>query len=79
MVIWSGVFLRAPGAHHATGARHRGAGTGRGSELAADDPTRFVLPWLWKAGQTDGRALTPEGEEFGYELLFSRYPQFPAR
>lgn len=42
-------------------------------QLPADDSTRFVLPWLWKDGRTDGRALTPEGEEFGYELRFSRY------
>lgn len=41
--------------------------------LPAEDRTRFVLPWLWRAGRTDGRALTPEGEEFGYELRFSRY------
>ncbi len=49
------------------------------NELAADDPTRFVLPWLWKADQTDGRALTPEGEEFGYELRFSRYKKLQVR
>ncbi len=49
------------------------------NELAADDPTRFVLPWLWKAQQTDGRALTPEGEEFGYELRFSRYKTLQVR
>jgi hypothetical protein len=41
--------------------------------LPPDDATRFVLPWLWQAGRTDGRALTPEGEEFGHELRFSRY------
>jgi hypothetical protein len=41
--------------------------------LPAQDRTRFVLPWLWIAGRTDGRALTPEGQEFGYELRFSRY------
>ena len=41
--------------------------------LSADDETRFVLPWLWRAGRTDGRAMTPEGHEFGYELRFSRY------
>ena len=41
--------------------------------LPAEDETRFVLPWLWRAGRTDGRALTPEGQEFGYELRFSRY------
>jgi hypothetical protein len=34
-----------------------------------------VRPWLWKAGQTGGGALTPEGDEFGYELRFSRYQQ----
>lgn len=41
--------------------------------LPPDDATRFVLPWLWQGGRTDGRALTPEGEEFGLELRFSRY------
>ena len=41
--------------------------------LALADATRFVLPWLWDATHTGGRALTPEGEEFGYELRFSRY------
>ena len=41
--------------------------------LPADDHVRFVLPWLWRAGRTDGNALTPEGQEFGYELRFSRY------
>lgn len=47
--------------------------------LSADDETRFVLPWLWQAGRTDGRALTPEGEEFGYELRFSRCKTMPVR
>ena len=41
--------------------------------LPADDTTRYVLPWLWRAGQTDGKALTREGDEFGCELRFSRY------
>ena len=41
--------------------------------LPAEDQTRFVLPWLWRAGRTDGRPLTAEGQEFGYELRFSRY------
>ena len=41
--------------------------------LPDDDATRFVMPWLWRAGSTTGKALTPEGEEFGYELRFSRY------
>lgn len=41
--------------------------------LPPDDATRFVLPWLWQGSRTDGRALTPEGEEFGLELRFSRY------
>ena len=41
--------------------------------LPDDDPTRLVMPWLWRAGRTTGKALTPEGEEFGYELRFSRY------
>lgn len=41
--------------------------------LPPDDATRFVLPWLWQGSRTEGRALTPEGEEFGLELRFSRY------
>ena len=41
--------------------------------LGPDDDTRRVLPWLWKATSTDGHAITPMGEEFGYELRFSRY------
>ena len=41
--------------------------------LPDDDATRFVMPWLWKADSTTGRALTSEGAEFGYELRFSRY------
>ena len=41
--------------------------------LPGDDATRYVMPWLWKADSTTGRALTPEGDEFGYELRFSRY------
>jgi hypothetical protein len=41
--------------------------------LPPDDATRFVLPWLWQGDRTDGQALTPEGEEFGLELRFSRY------
>lgn len=41
--------------------------------LALGDVVRFVLPWLWHTARTGGRALTPEGEEFGYELRFSRY------
>jgi hypothetical protein len=73
----------------ATGAdgRQRGVGAQDPEELEAlrdealaairrfspDDVTRFVLPWLWHAGRTGRRALTPEGEEFGYELRFSRY------
>ncbi|WP_156969739.1 hypothetical protein [Knoellia subterranea] len=41
--------------------------------VAVDDPTRFVMPWVWDASKTGGRALTAEGTEFGYELRFSRY------
>jgi hypothetical protein len=41
--------------------------------LPTEDQTRFVLPWMWRAGQTDGRGMTPEGQEFGCELRFSRY------
>lgn len=48
-------------------------------ELPTDDTTRFVLPWLWMAGRTGGSALTPEGEEFGYELRFSRYLQMQVK
>lgn len=49
--------------------------------LPVDDTTRYVLPWLWKADRTTGRALTAEGQEFGYELRFSRYKtmQVPPR
>ena len=41
--------------------------------LPADDSTRYVMPWVWDASTSGGRALTPEGAEFGYELRFSRY------
>ena len=41
--------------------------------LKPDDATRYVLPWLWDAKRTGGRALTNEGDEFGFELRFSRY------
>jgi hypothetical protein len=41
--------------------------------LEPDDATRLVLPWLWDAKRSGGRALTDEGDEFGYELRFSRY------
>lgn len=41
--------------------------------LAPDDVTRYVLSWLWDATSAGGRALTEEGEEFGFELRFSRY------
>ncbi|RYP88114.1 hypothetical protein EKO23_04560 [Nocardioides guangzhouensis] len=47
--------------------------------LPTDDATRFVLPWLWQGGRTDGRALTVEGEEFGLELRFSRYKKIQVR
>jgi hypothetical protein len=47
--------------------------------LPAHDPTRFVLPWLWRAERTGGSALTPEGSEFGYELRFSRYQQMQVK
>jgi hypothetical protein len=49
------------------------------NSLPRDDVTRFVLPWLWQADRADGRALTPEGEEFGYELRFSRYKTMQVR
>lgn len=48
-------------------------------QLAAEDPTRFVLPWLWHSARTGGRALTPEGREFGYELRLSRYKTIQVR
>jgi hypothetical protein len=47
--------------------------------LPPGDATRFVLPWLWRGGRTDGRALTPEGEEFGFELRFSRYKKIQVK
>ena len=47
--------------------------------LAPDDVVRLVLPWLWHAPRTGGRSLTPEGEEFGYELRFSRYKTIQVR
>ena len=57
----------------------RDAARGQIAELPADDATRFVLPWLWRSGRTGGKALTPEGEEFGYELRFSRYEQMQVK
>ena len=48
-------------------------------DLAPDDATRFVLPWLWDGTRTGGRALTEEGEEFGFELRFSRYKKVQVR
>jgi hypothetical protein len=39
----------------------------------ADAPLRRVLPWLWSAATSSGRALTPSGEVSGYELRLSRY------
>jgi hypothetical protein len=47
--------------------------------LSPDDATRFVLPWLWHRGHTGGRALTPEGDEFGLELRFSRYKRIQVK
>jgi hypothetical protein len=41
--------------------------------LPAEDQTRFVLPWLWRADRADGKAMTLRGQEFGYELRLSRY------
>jgi hypothetical protein len=34
---------------------------------------RHVLPWLWNAATSTGRALTTTGQETGYELRLSRY------
>lgn len=33
------------------------------AELPLDGATRFVLPWLWQASNTGGRALSVEGAE----------------
>jgi len=32
-----------------------------------------VLPWLWNAATSTGRALTTTGDDTGYELRLSRY------
>jgi hypothetical protein len=34
---------------------------------------RHVLPWLWRAATSGGRALTEAGQATGYELRLSRY------
>ena len=34
---------------------------------------RHVLPWIWRATTSGGRALTELGRESGYELRLSRY------
>jgi hypothetical protein len=39
----------------------------------AEDPCRYVMPWVWDVRSSTGSALTQEGNEFGYELRFSRY------
>ena len=36
-------------------------------------PIRHVLPWLWDATSSGGKALTANGEQTGYELRLSRY------
>jgi hypothetical protein len=36
-------------------------------------PIRHVLPWLWNAATSTGAALTPTGQDTGYELRLSRY------
>jgi hypothetical protein len=68
------VRQRGLGATTATEAREPSRGGPRPHRSApVEDRTRFAPPWLWTAGRTDGRAVTPEGQEFGYELRFSRY------
>jgi hypothetical protein len=39
----------------------------------AQDPVRFVRPWLWSAATSGGSALTASGRDTGYELRLSRY------
>jgi hypothetical protein len=34
---------------------------------------RHVLPWLWRAATSGGRAITGSGRDTGYELRLSRY------
>lgn len=48
------------------------------SATTADSATRRVLPWIWSAQTSGGRALTADGERMGAELRLSRYakPQF---
>ena len=36
-------------------------------------PLRHVMPWLWSADTSTGRAMTGAGETSGYELRLSRY------
>jgi hypothetical protein len=48
--------------------------------LAQDPETANVRPWVWNAATSGGTALTPGGEEHGFELRLSRYkaPATPA-
>lgn len=39
----------------------------------AGDPARRVVPWLWSAGTSTGRAMSPDGAEHGFEVRVSRY------
>jgi hypothetical protein len=38
-----------------------------------DEALRHVVPWLWDAGASGGKALTAAGAEVGYELRLSWY------
>jgi hypothetical protein len=38
-----------------------------------DEGLRHVVPWLWNAASSGGRALTAAGAEVGYELRLSWY------
>ncbi|MDQ4085900.1 MAG: hypothetical protein M3165_08800 [Actinomycetota bacterium] len=44
-----------------------------GSPRVAGVEVRHVLPWLWRAATSGGRALTESGQDTGYELRLSRY------
>ena len=42
-------------------------------QLAAWTAFVAVLPWVWRAESSGGRAKTEAGEETGFELRLSRY------
>lgn len=71
---------RGVGALDPTHLEHlRTTALARIGSLPPDDRTRFVLPWVWSAPRTDGGAITSQGEEFGYELRFSRYTRMQVK